>query len=235
MSAKNSLAWFISLISAIVLIMVILLTVVQQCVFDMDFFRSEYVKLDSTSVIGMSDQSLMQTTEALLAYIKGDRADLNIRAVINGQERPVFNQREITHMADVQKLYTFSHTCRNAGVVLLLLLLISLRLLTGKKYYRVWAGAYLVGAVLFIGLFGFIGIAVSQDFLAFWDRFHTVIFTNDLWLLDPATDVLIQMVPEQFFFDLVVRILIMFTGAVLILALAAGGIIARGKMGKPQR
>lgn len=232
MSGKNILAWVISTISAAVLIVVILLTVIEQCAFDLDFFRSEYVKLNSSTVIGMSEQSLMQTTEDLLAYIKGDRADLDIHAVINGHERPVFNQREITHMADVQRLYAVSHMTRNAGLFLLLFLLMALRVLKGKRYYRFWAGGYLVGAVLFLSVFGIIGVAVSRDFLTFWDQFHTLIFTNDLWLLDPATDVLIQMVPEQFFFDLVVRILVIFAGTILVLALAAGGIMTRSKMTK---
>lgn len=31
--------------------------------------------------------------------------------------------------------------------------------------------------------------------------FHHIFFNNDLWLLDPATDLLINIVPEPFFVD----------------------------------
>ena len=44
-------------------------------------------------------------------------------------------------------------------------------------------------------------------------------FDNDLYLLDPRTELLIRMVPEQFFYDLVMRIVVGFFG---VLAAAAG-------------
>ncbi len=39
----------------------------------------------------------------------------------------------------------------------------------------------------------------GADFDALFIRFHQLVFTNDLWLLDPATDALIRMLPEPFF------------------------------------
>jgi integral membrane protein (TIGR01906 family) len=41
-------------------------------------------------------------------------------------------------------------------------------------------------------------LAVAGGFEPLWDRFHEVVFTNDLWRLNPATDRLIQMFPEAF-------------------------------------
>ena len=58
----------------------------------------------------------------------------------------------------------------------------------------------------FLLLFGLLALFAALDFNTFWTNFHRVFFTNDLWLLDPRTDILIQMVPGQFFFDLVMRI-----------------------------
>ncbi len=49
-------------------------------------------------------------------------------------------------------------------------------------------------------------IWAAADFSTFWVSFHELFFTNDLWLLDPAKSVLINMVPAQFFYDLVMRI-----------------------------
>ncbi len=53
---------------------------------------------------------------------------------------------------------------------------------------------------------GAVAVWAAVDFNAFWINFHKLFFTNDLWLLDPAKSVLINMVPSQFFFDLVMRI-----------------------------
>lgn len=225
MTRKNVLAWILSVVSALILIMVILLTSIEYSSFNLDFFRQEYKKMDTAGVIGMSEDDLRRATEELLDYIKGQRDDLDIRAVIKGQDRQVFNQKEIRHMVDVRELFSLGTQLRNTGIVFLFVLLVAVRVLAGKKYYRCWAGGYLVviGTVLFF--LAAVVLSISRDFLGFWDSFHRVIFTNDLWMLDPQTDILIQMVPEQFFFDLVVNILAVFSAAVLFLALAAGGMI----------
>jgi integral membrane protein (TIGR01906 family) len=229
MSGKRIGGGFLSLMGGLVLIMVMLLTVIEQNAFDLDFFQSEYRKLKSTEVIGISEQALLDTTQELLAYIKGERNDLKIEAVIRGEQRPVFNEREIRHMVDVQRLYAVGHLLRNGGVVFLFLLLGATRYLTGSRYYRYWAGGYLAGAMIFLILLGGMVFAISRDFLWFWNGFHYIVFTNDLWQLYPETDILIQMVPEQFFFDLVLRILSFFTVVMAGLALISGVIFAKKK------
>lgn len=229
MSGKRLIAGFISFLSTLVLLVVILLTVIEQNAFDIDFFKAEYSKLNSTEVIGISEHELMITTQGLLAYIKGERDNLNIRATIKGENRQVFNEREIRHMVDVQRLYATAHWCRNAGLILVLILLGAAYFLTGRRFLKYWAGGYLVGTTLFLILLGVVAAAVNRDFLLFWDSFHHLIFTNDLWLLNPETDILIQIVPEQFFLDLVIRILSFFTAAMVLLAAAAGRILYRSR------
>ena len=43
-----------------------------------------------------------------------------------------------------------------------------------------------------------VGILALVGFESAWERLHEIVFTNDLWLLDPRTDRLIQMFPESF-------------------------------------
>lgn len=231
MTAKRMIAGFLSFLMGLTLIIVILLTTIELISFDRDFYRREYQKLNSAETIGMSDQDLTMATEGLLSYIQGDRDNLVMEAVINGQQREVFNQKEIMHMVDVQRLYDLGYEARKAGVFLLILLLGSSLYVSRKKFWEYWAGGYLTGAGVFLLLLAAAGLAISRDFLWFWNNFHYLIFTNDLWLLDPNTDILIQMVPEQFFFDLVVRILSAFTLALALLAAAAAGILWKRKRG----
>ena len=42
-------------------------------------------------------------------------------------------------------------------------------------------------------------IAACIDFDSLFILFHKVAFTNDLWLLDPSTDLLIRLMPIEFF------------------------------------
>ena len=98
--------------------------------------------------------------------------------------------------------------------------------------YFVWAiffsrerQAALMGYIhanwVFLLLFGLLALFAALDFNTFWTNFHRVFFTNDLWLLDPRTDILIQMVPGQFFFDLVMRIAFACVGTLALLLLGA--------------
>ena len=63
-------------------------------------------------------------------------------------------------------------------------------------------------------------------------KFHHIFFDNDLWLLDPYKDDMINMLPEGFFFDTVVRIGITFIIPALVLLVIAA-IISRNKKEKP--
>ena len=48
----------------------------------------------------------------------------------------------------------------------------------------------------------YIGAFAVTGFDSAWTRFHEIAFSNDLWLLDPDTDHLIQMFPEPFWQDM---------------------------------
>jgi integral membrane protein (TIGR01906 family) len=52
-----------------------------------------------------------------------------------------------------------------------------------------------------LGLLGVAGVGALVGFEELWTRFHLLAFTNDLWKLDPDTDHLIQMFPEDFWLD----------------------------------
>ena len=83
------------------------------------------------------------------------------------------------------------------------------------------AMGYIHANWVFLLLFGLLALFAALDFNTFWTNFHRVFFTNDLWLLDPRTDILIQMVPGQFFFDLVMRIAFACVGTLALLLLGA--------------
>ena len=57
-----------------------------------------------------------------------------------------------------------------------------------------------IGAAILVLLAGGLLLMVrSGGFAAAFVRLHEGLFTNDLWLMDPATDVLIRMIPQLFF------------------------------------
>ena len=61
---------------------------------------------------------------------------------------------------------------------------------------------------IFILLIAILTGIIAYNFNSFWIKFHTILFSNDLWLLSPDESNLIKMVPEEFFISLITRIII---------------------------
>ena len=70
-------------------------------------------------------------------------------------------------------------------------------------------------------LFAILGVAIGMNFSECFTIFHEIFFDNDLWLFDSRTDYMIRMLPEGFFFDMVIRIGCFFAGLLLILLIIA--------------
>ena len=56
---------------------------------------------------------------------------------------------------------------------------------------------------------------ISTDFTKYFVIFHHIFFNNDLWMLNPDTDLLINIVPEPFFMDTAARIAMTYGVSVL--------------------
>lgn len=188
----------------------ILLTVIFTISFDQRFYVDEYTANHQAEKIGMSEEDLMKSTNTLLDYLQDRRDDIVVEATIDGNPVEVFNERETLHMVDVKALFQKALTARDillwGGLALLVLLLVKHRdgwLSLLQNAYR--KSLWILGIVL-AGL----GIWAIADFYDFWVDFHYLFFTNTLFFLDPNTSIMINMFPENFFFDLVIRILIVF-------------------------
>ena len=74
------------------------------------------------------------------------------------------------------------------------------------NFIRVILGSFLIWSILlFLIIFGMI-----IDFNYTFTLFHKIMFTNDLWILDPNTDFLIMIFPQRFFLEISAAIIILF-------------------------
>lgn len=210
MILNTKITKLLAAIAGISLIAGILAGVICICSTGLSFYTKEYAKLGVAEDIGISSDDLGNATEILIDYTTGDREDMVAMADFGGEIKEVFNDREKAHMVDVQKLFlgakNLSWICVGAAAGLFILLFIF-----AKQKRDIFRG-YTYSNYIFLAVFALIAVYAAVDFTSFWTSFHHVFFTNDLWLLDPATDNLILMVPEQFFFDLVFRIVAWFVG-----------------------
>ena len=205
-----------------------LLSAVFLCVYDKAFYRDTYRELGIYESIGMSQEDLLRATDALLDYCRDERDDITLTVTVNGESRPAFSDREVQHMQDVKKLAMGARGVRN-----ILFLLFAAFFIAGIWRMRRRGGAFqpfLIGLLSGVALLAAVGLYAATDFGAFWTRFHLLFFTNDLWMLNPATSLLIRMVPEAFFFKLVMRILLYYGIAmVACLAVCAAGMVLYGR------
>ena len=123
----------------------------------------------------------------------------------------LFSEKENQHLQDCSKLTRGMGYVRYASIVVVLVLFM---LVMGKKdtelrkkrvdeLFRCFTLGTLLLALCTIALVIW-GLA---DFESLFIAFHHVAFSNDLWILDPATELLIQLMPYAFFLDYTVYIL----------------------------
>ncbi len=224
MDGSRVLTFFISVIAVLLLITILLLTSIELVAFNLDFYRMEYQKLDRYVAIGISEGELLSVTRELLNYVRDKRQDLEVKAQVKGQERYVFNEREIAHMKDVKTLFMKGYKLRRGCIFILAIILILLYILVQKATIRKLFGAFMLVSILLLILFGILFILINIDFTPYWDYFHYIFFNNDLWQLNPETDILIQMVPEQFFYYIIIKIVLYFMGGMAILGVGLGSI-----------
>ena len=118
--------------------------------------------------------------------------------------------RESSHMVDVRNLYRFAMVLRNVAIILLVLSLVYMTVRLKSGTLTIFSINYMKTAILAAVFFAMLAGWAYVDFDAFWTTFHKLAFRNDLWLLNPATDLMINLFPSQFFSSMVFRIVGMF-------------------------
>ena len=218
-------------VAAVLLLTALVVVCIEVYALDEAFFQDEYDKLGTAQSIGISESDLSLVTHRLLAYTRGEADTLDMQVQIRGDMSEVFGQREKEHMVDVRELYLGARFVRTFGLIAAALLAALAFVLIRRNAWAALCRAFLSVSAAFLTLVAVIGIWAALDFASFWTAFHHVFFTNDLWILNPNTDVLIMMVPQQFFSDLVSRILTLFVilFAALNTAAVLGLLIRRGK------
>ena len=186
------------------------------------FFYTEYARLDHARYMGMNTEDLTNATMQMVRYMEGSAQSIDLTVTVNGERVSMFNDRERAHMVDVLVLYQNWRTVSYVCFGLLALLIVLLRKRPGEI-----ARAFLNASKVFVLMLAAIAVWVLFDFSSFWTAFHHLFFTNDLWLLDPATSRMINMMPQQLFYDIVLFVVAVFL--VLWAALIAIAVAVRRK------
>jgi integral membrane protein (TIGR01906 family) len=133
----------------------------------------------------------------------------------------LYNEREVSHMADVKRVTKGALTAWYVTLALLAALGVWSRLGHWEQAYRqglMRGGWLMVGLAAIIGLIVVVGIVINPNiFWSFFAGFHSLFFKGDSWLF-LYSDTLIRLFPIRFWQD----------AFLLAAAIALGGGVALG-------
>jgi len=145
-----------------------------------------------TEYIGLTDAEQNEFAAEMAAFMAGE----------TDAQPDVLNDKEQQHMLDVRGLTQtaagMSKTCLSLAVALAVV-----TAWTGAKLKR-RVLPRLIGGLAAVSMIALLAVSVMNQvsagaFEALFVQMHEALFTNDLWLMNPAEDILIRMMPQPLF------------------------------------
>jgi len=163
-----------------------------------DYYQHGFRKYNAVQTTGIPLADLDRAAGQIVDYFGDDSSSLRIIVTQDGQETSLFNARETEHMKDVKSLMRFVYRVNEVTLAIVLTYVVAVFLWTREKSLRTLAVQSLAGVGVGFAAIAAVGVFALTGFNQAWGRFHELVFSNDLWKLNPATDHLIQMFPEKF-------------------------------------
>ena len=145
-----------------------------------------------TAYIGMDAAQQGEFAAQMAAFMAGE----------TDAQPEVLSDKEQQHMSDVRNITRsaaqMSKTCMSLAVALAVV-----AAWTGSKLKRRAKPCLLGGlaavTIIAVVAYGVISRMAGGGFEDLFIQMHELIFTNDLWLMDPNTDIIIRMMPQVLF------------------------------------
>lgn len=226
MNKSKALRIIIAILVAISILVYSLTDSIDDIAKDTEYYNQYSRENNIKDYAGIGQEDLEIRYQALIDYIYSGQEDL-----INDY----FNQKEVLHMKDVHGLFELnSFLIKISRLLFYSFVIYNLYKLTRryKTKFELVANMEVINyqirlilAGVFILALGFLilAILVSTNFDYIFVKFHHIFFDNDLWLLDPTTDLMIRMLPQAYFMNLAKRIFFSFLrkiGFILIILFA---------------
>jgi len=161
------------------------------------FLRYEYGKADFPPSPGFTDEERLMVADRAITYLRSD-AGIEILGDLEGEEGPLFNERELAHMEDV-KVVTWQAFLAHGLLGLVIAFSLGVLLVIRDTETQV-STSLLQGSLLTIALLLALVALVYLSFDWFFTQFHLTFFEGDSWIFD-FSDTLIRLFPTRFWFD----------------------------------
>lgn len=197
----------------------LLLTSLEFSSYNVKFYMKNFEENKISENTGLKRDELEYISNEIIKYINGTRDNFDI---VNEDKESYFNSKEIKHMEDVLVLFDKGRVLKQISFIFTLVSLIYLFVKERESIPKTLIKTFISWLFIFV----IIIIMTMLNFNKTFEVFHEILFTNDLWLLDPTEDLLINILTEDFFFKLFLNIVLVFF-AKMIVVLALGIIFDR--------
>ena len=185
-------------------------------------YNDGFEKYSISRISGITDSDLRQVGAELRGYFNSGDEPLHIRTRILGTEQDLFNDREVAHMKDVKQLVRGVYILGLVSGVYLAAMVIAGFAIQRGRFAAALAKQAVWGGGLTLALLVVFGIVALVGFDSVFLKFHQLSFANDFWKLDPRTDYLVRIFPQDFWFDATLWVAVRAIAGAVVLT-AAGG------------
>lgn len=185
-----------------------------------DYYLRSFQKYEVWETAGIYELDALRIARAMPKYLTGDTQALSLSIEVEGEAQPAFHADELAHMEDVYGLFVLAERLMLCCAICFALLVMVLLVKRGQWDLRRFWYAALWTVVGVLVCFALLVVWAAVDFSSLFVLFHRLFFTNDLWQMNPATDLMIRLMPQDMFFDGALSIGLWFLGGLLAYLLA---------------
>lgn len=227
----NRIAWIPSFLFVFAVPLFLVTASVTWAFNDPGVYHRGFQKYRISIATGITDEDLRRVAGQIRHYFNSTDEPLLVKTRVFGEERELFNTREVQHMRDVKRLVWWVYAAAAVSGIYLLAAASWGMAVNGRGFFSVLAQRVIRG----VALMGILAVAVGGFALAGFDalflKFHQVAFSNNLWLLDPRRDYLLIIFPQGFWFDATMGVAALTVVGAAALTLVSGGYLLWRRQG----
>ena len=149
---------------------------------------------------GLDDAALTSAASQIIDYFGNDEEFLDLHVDFEGREIELFNEREITHMADVKDVMNVMFNAVWVTGAIVVIVVAGGFFLLGRGFLPMLRSGIMWSTIAGLTVAALFGIATLIDFNTTFRLFHEVVFRNDFWKLSPSQSLLLRLFPQGFWF-----------------------------------
>ena len=219
----NRLAWIPTFLFIFAVPLFLVTASVAWAFNDPGVYNRGFQKYRISLTSGIAEEDLRQVGGQIRHYFNSTDEPLLVNTQVYGEDRELFNQREVQHMRDVKRLVWWVYAAAIVSGIYLLAATAWGAAVYQRGFLDILAQRVIRGVALMVVLVVFVGVFALAGFDTLFLRFHQLAFANDLWQLNPRRDYLLIIFPQGFWFDATMRVVALTVAGAVALTLIAGG------------